>query len=1603
MAYLHRLSPVTLGRPRLLRTLAPALIALVLAALFLSDQPAAAQTPTSLVSNTGQTSDNSTTAVSLVAQGFGTGSHSGGYVVTAVEVESSDSDGDAFSLSLWEANSSGRPTTLHTAGFARPRSFAAGVLSFAAPPGTFLDPSTNYAVVITPVGSGVTFPLTSSDNQDTGGASGWSINDGGHVDNGGGEWNASVLAFQIRVKGEGVGQLVGNIGQTAAHTLTATQTAPIAQWFRSGGNAIITSVEVPDADSGDNSFDVSLWTAPGGSGLPVTKLHDFEPPDSFAGTGTRVFTAPTHTKVTGHPNSDFALVITPASSTSVSFSATSSGAEDSGGATNWLIGGDSAKLSGTTWALDTGKILRIRVNGHGGHPPDAPANPDARVSEAGKVRVEWTAPAAGTSTLGGYRIEVSTDAGSTWSRLAGASATTTRYTDNRASPYDDVRYRVFAFSERGMGLGTDPMTVDPMTVALTGNSGQTLGLIGVLDNDHAQAFTTGANVAGYTVKGVDIRLGDVQNVVPEFEVKIHEDSSGRPGAEVGTLTRATAVVDSVLNGWENRSGIDLAANTTYFLVIHGAGDSSNSPGQLPKTASDDEDSGGAAGWSIADTSFIKNQTAANWSLFNQKVVTVIRGFAKVVSLPAAPTALTAVSTGPTRINLSWTAPADDGGSTITGYKIEVSTDGSTWSNLVASQTATTYAHTGLTAGSTRHYRVSAINSVGAGAASDTAMETSDVYVSNTEQGNDGSVTLSSTDVGQAFTTGSHANGYTLTAFEVVSEDPEGDSFQGRIFAAGTDGFPESTQLANLVGPTGANAFAAGRIRLTPLFATVTLLPDTTYFVSLSKFGLGDIVLDATTSNSEDTGAPIGWSLADTAARRDSVAGWEALASGASIRMAVRVEARTTSLDATLRSLTVSPKDVNGFDPDQLRYAVGVASTVTTATVAAEQNHSAATFAITPTDADTSTSDVHDVSLSAGRNAVTVTVTAEDTSFTKAYTVSINRGVTTDYGWKASEDFDTLVAAGNTHPEGIWSDETTIWVVNGGLNDKIYAYRMSDKSRDSAKDFNTLFAAGNEDPQGIWSDGTTMWVADSGFNDKIYAYRMSDKSRDSAKDFNTLFAAGNRDPQGIWSDGTTNVGGQRRHQRQDLCLQDVGQEPRHGQGVRHPGRRGQRGPDGHLVRRHDDVGGRQRRQPDLRLQAVGQEPRFRQGLRHPDRRGQHGPDRHLVRRDDHVVAYSHSRNHKIFSYNHPVLPVSASATGTPLTINFNQPLGTASSLANSAFTVKKTPDGGSEETVTLSGSPVISGKTVKLTLSSAVAATDTNVKVSYTKPTSGSNNKLRDADNNEIATFTDLPVNVRSNNNAPTFASTTVTRSFDENTAGRPEHRRGGGCHRRRQRPADVHAGRDGRGLLRHSPRHRPDPDHLRRDLRPRGQVVLHGHRHRLRRYGHRHRHRHHHRQRRGRAALGPRRPERLRRLRQFDQPVGVLDRPVQHGQARHHRLRCAAPRLLQPHQRFRQRAAGRRDHLRHRHRPYRQHGVLRSGPRHQRRGRLRLERRQRRGRHECRRQRAGQEYRADRLLQPRHPRFRASFGATVHDGRQRSRLHPHQHPGRVKGPGGGRL
>ena len=93
---------------------------------------------------------------------------------------------------------------------------------------------------------------------------------------------------------------------------------------------------------------------------------------------------------------------------------------------------------------------------------------------------------------------------------------------------------------------------------------------------------------------------------------------------------------------------------------------------------------------------------------------------------------------------------------------------------------------------------------------------------------------------------------------------------------------------------------------------------------------------------------------------------------------------------------------------------------------------------------------------------------------------------------------------------------------------------------------------------------------------------------------------------------------------------------------------------------------------------------------------------------------------------------AEVTDTELVVTFNDALA-AANLSNDAFTVARTPTEGSAQTVTLSGTPVIAGRTVTLTLGAAVVYGDT-VTLSYTKPSGGTDDTLKDLAGNEAASF-----------------------------------------------------------------------------------------------------------------------------------------------------------------------------------------------------------------------------------------------------------------------------
>ena len=257
-----------------------------------------------------------------------------------------------------------------------------------------------------------------------------------------------------------------------------------------------------------------------------------------------------------------------------------------------------------------------------------------------------------------------------------------------------------------------------------------------LGNATASSFTVTSTTV-YTALVTPTATGAVTVDVP---ANAAQDAAGNgntaatraSSAYTGSATRGVTVSATVLTVTEGSTGAytvvldsQPTANVTVTPSRMGSSDVTFSPATLTFTALNWNTVQPVTVTAAHDSDAVDDSATISHAVTGgdyvgvtvESVVVTVDDDEPVDTVPGVPTDLSASTGGDTRINLSWTAPGDDGGSPITGYKIEVSPGGNaTWTELVANtgNASTTYAHIGLAVGTTRHYRVSAINSAGAG-------------------------------------------------------------------------------------------------------------------------------------------------------------------------------------------------------------------------------------------------------------------------------------------------------------------------------------------------------------------------------------------------------------------------------------------------------------------------------------------------------------------------------------------------------------------------------------------------------------------------------------------------------------------------------------------------------------------------------------------------------------------------------------------------------------------------------------------------------------------------------------------------------------------------
>ena len=395
--------------------------------------------------------------------------------------------------------------------------------------------------------------------------------------------------------------------------------------------------------------------------------------------------------------------------------------------------------------------------------PRSPAGLSAMADGETEIDLSWSEPGSdGGSRVTGYRIEVS-DNGSNWSVLeADTGSSRTSYTHRGLTGGSTRHYRVSAINSTGVGppSNTANATTDASATVPRSPAGLSARADGETEIDLSWSepgSDGGTRVTGYRIEVSDsgsnwsvleadtgssgtryTHRGLTGGSTRYYRVSaINSTGVGPPSNTANATTDASATVP--------RSPAGLSARADGETEIDLSWRELGNDGGSRVTGYRIEVSDNGFNWSVLEADTGSSRTSYTHrgltggstryyrvSAINSTGVGPPSNTANATTdasatVPRSPAGLSAMADGETEIDLSWSEPGSDGGSRVTGYRIEVSDNGSNWSVLEADtgSSRTSYTHRGLTGGSTRYYRVSAINSAGTGPHSNTANATTD--------------------------------------------------------------------------------------------------------------------------------------------------------------------------------------------------------------------------------------------------------------------------------------------------------------------------------------------------------------------------------------------------------------------------------------------------------------------------------------------------------------------------------------------------------------------------------------------------------------------------------------------------------------------------------------------------------------------------------------------------------------------------------------------------------------------------------------------------------------------------------------------------------------
>ncbi|CUR51912.1 Fibronectin type III domain protein [Nitrosotalea devaniterrae] len=387
-----------------------------------------------------------------------------------------------------------------------------------------------------------------------------------------------------------------------------------------------------------------------------------------------------------------------------------------------------------------------------------PTNLTATLVSPLGISLSWSAPTNnGDALVTGYMIERSTDSENTWSTIvANTGNSNTTYADPGLESGTTYTYRISAINSVGTSSPSNTASVTTSNISIY--AGFLTCCYGDLKTEGGvKNPVPGINQVPFQVYAPNGSL--VYNKTESTSFHDEHDISRSDGKGNYTLVVTydnELIVTKEIPSWINNNSVYFSAGELSdgsasiggraYAGIFGEQDSvtifdpSNSAtatytigtglqGQLQleiyttqqACVADRGDSSLCPG-PFTNTAF---PTSGNYAIVLTYPTGELAGkttLAYTSMIPSSPTGLT-VTAQLLKITLSWITPNYTGGTPITGYMIERSTDnGNTWSTIVANtgSTGTTYSDTHVLPLKTYTYKVSAINDVGTSNPSNTA-------------------------------------------------------------------------------------------------------------------------------------------------------------------------------------------------------------------------------------------------------------------------------------------------------------------------------------------------------------------------------------------------------------------------------------------------------------------------------------------------------------------------------------------------------------------------------------------------------------------------------------------------------------------------------------------------------------------------------------------------------------------------------------------------------------------------------------------------------------------------------------------------------------------